>query len=92
MLAWVKVGENYKMIKAIIFDCFGVLVKSGHNLLRQDFPELSNLVDELQGKSDFGVLTRQEFNQIVAEKTNLTAAPNKLTIVIGELINMISRL
>ena len=61
------------MIKAIIFDCFGVLIKSGHNLLRQDFPELRNLVDELQTKSDLGILNRDEFNEIIASKTNLTA-------------------
>ncbi len=60
-------------IKAIIFDCFGVLIKSGHNLLRQDFPELSNLVDELSAKSDIGALDRGEFNEIIAQKTNLTA-------------------
>lgn len=60
-------------IKAIVFDCFGVLIKSGHNLLRQDFPQLKNFVDELQAKSDFGILTRDEFNQAVAEKTGLTA-------------------
>lgn len=61
------------MIKAIIFDCFGVLIKSGHTLLRQDFPELIELVDELQAKSDLGVLSRQEFNQVLAEKTGLSA-------------------
>lgn len=66
------VRESSMAIKAIIFDCFGVLIKSGHNLLRQDFPELSDLVNELQAKSDLGVLGRSEFNQIVAEKTNLT--------------------
>ena len=60
-------------IKAIIFDCFGVMIKSGHNLLRQDFPELVNLVDHLQAKSDMGLLTRFDFNQTVAEKTSLTA-------------------
>lgn len=60
-------------IKAIVFDCFGVLVKSGHNLLRQDFPELTDLIDDLQYKSDFGVLDREEFNQIVGEKTNISA-------------------
>lgn len=60
-------------IKAIIFDCFGVLVKSGHNLLRQDFPQLSDLVDDLQNKSDYGILDRDEFNKIVGEKTNLLA-------------------
>lgn len=60
-------------IKAIIFDCFGVLVKSGHSLLRQDFPELNELVDDLQHKSDFGILSRQDFNQILAVKTGLSA-------------------
>lgn len=61
------------MIKAIIFDCFGVLIKSGHNLLRQDFPQLKTFVDELQEKSDLGVLDRSKFNQAVAEETGLTA-------------------
>jgi HAD superfamily hydrolase (TIGR01509 family) len=60
-------------IKAIIFDCFGVLIKSGHNLLRQDFPELKSFVDELQAKSDLGVLTRQEFNQSISDRTSLSA-------------------
>jgi putative hydrolase of the HAD superfamily len=66
-------ARESNMIKAIIFDCFGVLIKSGHNLLRQDFPELRNLVDELQTKSDLGILNRYEFNEIIASKTNLTA-------------------
>ena len=60
-------------IKAIVFDCFGVLIKSGHNLLRQDFPELKNLVDDLQAKSDLGVLDRDDFNEQIAAKTNFTA-------------------
>lgn len=60
-------------IKAVIFDCFGVLVKSGHSLLRQDFPELIDLVDELQHQSDLGLLKRREFNKIFAEKTGLSA-------------------
>ena len=60
-------------IKAIVFDCFGVLIKSGHNLLRQDFPKLRNLVDELQAKSDLGILDRDDFNKQIAAKTNFTA-------------------
>lgn len=60
-------------IKAIIFDCFGVLIKSGHNLLRQDFPDLVSLVDDLQAKSDMGELTRADFNKTIARATNLTS-------------------
>lgn len=60
-------------IKAIIFDCFGVLVKAGHLLLRQDYPELIELVDYLQAKTDLGILTRGDFNQAVAEKTGLSS-------------------
>ena len=63
---------NNMAIKAIVFDCFGVLIKSGHNLLRQDFPELKDFVDELQEKSDFGTLDRQEFNNDIAGRTNLS--------------------
>lgn len=58
-------------IKGIIFDCFGVLIRSGHNVLRQDFPELGNYVDELQKRSDYGVLTREQFNKEVAARTGL---------------------
>jgi putative hydrolase of the HAD superfamily len=59
-------------IKAIIFDCFGVLVKAGHVLLRQDHPELKELIYDLQNKSDSGQISRQQFNQTIAEKIGLT--------------------
>jgi HAD superfamily hydrolase (TIGR01509 family) len=68
-------GDNMA-IKAIVFDCFGVLVKSGHNVLRQDFPELKDLVDDMQAKSDFGILSRLEFNHTIARKTGL--APKEI--------------
>jgi putative hydrolase of the HAD superfamily len=59
-------------IKAIIFDCFGVLVKSGHDLLRQDFPDLINIINDLQFKSDSGDLSRNQYNQTIAELIKLT--------------------
>lgn len=59
-------------IKAIIFDCFGVLVLSGHASLRQDFPQLTTELDDLNIQSDYGYLSRQEFNQSASALTGLT--------------------
>lgn len=60
------------VIKAIIFDCFGVLVKAGHLLLRQDYPNLIDLINDLQAKSDVGLISRQQFNDIIAKSTGLS--------------------
>lgn len=60
-------------IKAIIFDCFGVLVKAGHLLLRQDYPNLINVINDLQAKSDVGLISRQQFNDTIAKSTGLSA-------------------
>ena len=60
-------------IKAIVFDCFGVLIQSGRNLLRQDFPELNDFIDEICVKSDLGRFSRSDFNKITAEKIETTS-------------------
>jgi len=60
-------------IKAIIFDCFGVLVKAGHLLLRQDFPNLVDLINDLQAKSDIELISRQQFNDTIAKSTGLSS-------------------
>ena len=62
------------VIKAIIFDCFGVLVVAGHVLLHQDYPQFSAEFTELQRQSDLGFITRQQFNESVAKLTGLSAA------------------
>lgn len=59
-------------IKAIIFDCFGVLIQAGHVLLYQDFPQLKAEIKELQHLSDAGKISRQQFNETIAELTGLT--------------------
>jgi len=59
-------------IKAIIFDCFGVLVDAGHVLMRRDYPELKTEIDDLQLKSDSGKMSRQQFNEKIAELTGLS--------------------
>jgi HAD superfamily hydrolase (TIGR01509 family) len=58
-------------IKAIIFDCFGVLVDAGHVLMRRDYPELKTEIDDLQLKSDSDKISRQQFNEKIAELTGL---------------------
>lgn len=60
------------VIKAIIFDCFGVLVVAGHVLLHQDYPQFSAEFTELQRQSDLGFITRQQFNESVAQLTGLS--------------------
>lgn len=60
--------------KAVIFDCFGVLVMSGRSLLYHDFQELSEEIRDLELSSDYGMISRDEFDQSVADLTGLTAA------------------
>lgn len=59
-------------IKAIIFDCFGVLVVPGRYSLQYDFPDLANELHDLTMRSDYGYISRQEFNQSAAELTGLS--------------------
>lgn len=58
-------------IKAIIFDCFGVLVLSGPDSLKQDFPDLSRELGDLVLRSDYGYMSRNESNQAIAELTGI---------------------
>lgn len=53
-------------IKAIIFDCFGVLIIAGHTILRREHPELTAQIDALQAKSDLGKISRNQFNEVIA--------------------------
>jgi epoxide hydrolase-like predicted phosphatase len=60
------------VIKAIIFDCFGVLVVPGRTLLYQSYPQLTDEISDLEHQSDFGMLSRQQFNEAIAELINTT--------------------
>jgi len=55
------------VIKAVIFDCFGVLVMPGRTLLYQAFPEHKIEINDLERQSDYGMISRAEFNEAVAE-------------------------
>ena len=60
-------------IKAIIFDCFGVLIMPGRTLLYQSFPQFSTEINDLEHQSDYGMLSRYDFNNSVAKLVGITA-------------------
>lgn len=49
-------------IKAIIFDCFGVLVTSARVALKNDYPKFKSQIDDLDHQTDYGLISRQQFN------------------------------
>jgi HAD superfamily hydrolase (TIGR01509 family) len=53
--------------KAIIFDCFGVLVASSLNALLNDYPEFNTQINDLGRQSYYGLITRQQFNHSLSE-------------------------
>jgi hypothetical protein len=61
-------------IKAVIFDCFGVLIVSGTTKLFTDYPDKSPEIKDLVTRVDYGMISRQEFDQAVAEIIGLSAA------------------
>lgn len=61
------------VIKAIIFDCFGVLVTPGRSVLHSDYPQFDKEIYNLDCQSDYGMISRQDFNKTIAEMTGLSA-------------------
>ena len=61
------------VVKAIIFDCFGVLVTSARNALKNDYPEYKIQIDDLGHQSDYGLISRQQFNDSLAELFGMTS-------------------
>lgn len=59
-------------IKAVIFDCFGVLVMAGNGLLYRDYPQFASDIEKLKLLSDSGEVSRLEFNQTISKLTGLT--------------------
>ena len=57
--------------KAIIFDCFGVLIMGGRNLLYQDFPHLQTEICDLERQSDYGMISRSDFNVAISKLTGI---------------------
>ena len=59
-------------IKAIIFDCFGVLlVAPGFDALLRDFPQHKIEINDLIIQSDYGIISLQQFNDSIVRLTGL---------------------
>jgi epoxide hydrolase-like predicted phosphatase len=59
-------------IKAIIFDCFGVLVISGSVSVQHDYPHLAVELHDLTMRSDYGYITRSEFDKELSDLTAIS--------------------
>lgn len=64
------------MIKAIIFDCFGVLLqREGHEFYKTvKNKETQKQINKLEIQADLGEISEDEFNEQVAELTHTTPA------------------
>jgi putative hydrolase of the HAD superfamily len=60
-------------IKAVVFDCFGVLIVPARTLLYEAYPELGQQIGMLERRSDMGLIDRDEFVQSVANLTGVSA-------------------
>ena len=60
-------------IKAIIFDCFGVLVTSARNALIHDYPQFKTQIDDIAHQSDYGLISRQQFIEALAQILGMTS-------------------
>jgi putative hydrolase of the HAD superfamily len=59
-------------IKAIIFDCFGVLLDSpGYVELQKDYPQFEEQIDDLDRQSDYGMISFRKYDNSVSELTGL---------------------
>lgn len=60
------------MIKAIIFDCFGVFYVDSHQSLTQQFPKLENKLVDINAAANYGMLSRDEYVAQIADVTALS--------------------
>lgn len=60
-------------IKAIIFDCFGVLVTSARNALVGEYPQFRTQIDDIAHQSDYGLISRQQFIDSLADILGTTS-------------------
>ncbi len=63
-------------LKAVIFDCFGVLILPGRTLLYQSYPQFSTQIRDLEYQSDYGMISRHQFDQSIAELIGM--GPNQV--------------
>lgn len=61
-------------IKAVIFDCFGVLVASAEVTLYKAFPQYGDRLEELDKQANLGLIDRQHFLDDVSQLTGQSQA------------------
>lgn len=75
------------MIKAIVFDCFGVLyVHHGPEFLKnhaQNYQKVRLELKDLSNQADYGLISQQEYEQQVAELTGLSVGDVNRNITRG---------
>lgn len=75
------------MIKAIVFDCFGVLyVHHGPEFLKNHAPNYQKVrleLKDLSNQADYGLISQQEYEQQVAELTGLSVGDVNRNITRG---------
>lgn len=60
------------VIKAVIFDCFGVLVMTRLNAITNEFPQIKEAYAKIGQSADLGKLSHFEFIKIVASLVGMT--------------------
>ena len=60
------------MIKAIIFDCFGVFYVDSQNSLRDRFPDKIAELEDLRRQSYYGLVNKEEYLQATSQLTGLS--------------------
>lgn len=68
--------ENVLMVKAIIFDCFGVLyVHHGPEYIKNNAKNYTRIKDklaDLSNQTDYGLISQEQYEQQVSELTGLS--------------------
>jgi HAD superfamily hydrolase (TIGR01509 family) len=60
--------------KALIFDCFGVLVSGARSRLAIDHPDKAQAIYDLNKQSDYGYLTKQAYDEQLGELLGIDPA------------------
>jgi HAD superfamily hydrolase (TIGR01509 family) len=78
-------------IKAIIFDCFGVIITDGLEAVLQDLdrskPEAREFISVTIRKNNSGLMTPRESNQRIADYLGMTTAAWQQMVSVGEVRN-----
>lgn len=75
------------VIKAIVFDCFGVLITPGKFLLYHDYHKCHEQIVELERQSDCGLISRRQFNEAIAQLIGMTTKEVKSKYYDTDVIN-----